>query len=119
MPSAPQSTTAYHYLLLYRTRLVAVNRIDETVVQDIPLPAQGASQPAGLALDEALPSLYLFTSAPALLLCSGHSRSRPMLSTGCQRSLLAPLLPAALGTGPLQHCPGDCTMGSCVLSRLE
>ena len=60
---AMQSTTPYHYVLLYRTRLVVVNRIDEAVVQDVPLPVQGGGQAAGLALDETSPSLYLYTSA--------------------------------------------------------
>ena len=66
-----QSTTPYHYLLLYRTRLVVVNRIDEAVVQEIPLPVQGTGQPVGLALDEPSSIPYLYTSAqpcPALQL---------------------------------------------------
>ena len=44
---------------------MVVNRIDEAIVQDIPLPVQGMGQPVGLTLDDSSTTPYLYTSAPS------------------------------------------------------
>ena len=53
-------------LLLYPTRLLALNAVSHAVVQDIALAGRGApgyaGQPLALATDPATASIYLYTS---------------------------------------------------------
>ncbi len=62
-----QAVTEFHVLLLYPTRLLALNAVSHASVQDIALAGRGApgyaGQPLALATDPSTAGIYLYTSA--------------------------------------------------------
>ena len=74
-----QAVTEFHLLLLYPTRLLALNAVSHAVVQDIALAGRGApgyaGQPLALATDPATASVYLYTSADLRCGCCQEVKS--------------------------------------------
>jgi len=58
--------TRYHFLLLYRTKLVAINQVSKEVVQEVPLSGAAArglvGSPLGLTEDVASETWFMFTT---------------------------------------------------------
>ena len=65
-----QAQTEYHELLLYGGRLQMVNRVSQSLVQEVPLQGRTPSglgiQPLGFAPDPSSGTLYLYTGGYAL-----------------------------------------------------
>jgi len=82
-PEAPFSmaSTEHHFLLLYKSKLLAINKVSKHVIQSVPLvggAARGLSgTPMGLAVDTASASIFMFTGE-ALHEVSIREESRDM-----------------------------------------
>ena len=91
-----QAVTEFHVLLLYPTRLLALNAVSQAPVQDIALAGRGApgyaGQPLALATDPATAGIYLYTSATADPTCGiKHLRREARSGRGLHlRDLMQP-----------------------------